>query len=158
MAWFMAARAEASGIHRFAAGDEETEEAAKGEGRKTDFHEILVWAQIRGNPFGQTVLGFNLNLIEQREKIPLFVVGDGLAGLEGDQLAEGLDLEHLAVGEGLEIATAVGILRAGVVVEGLDEQAVVQEIGDPFFPMGEPEFGRWGNPRPGAGARISARR
>ena len=63
-------------------------------------------------------------------------------GIERDHRAEGLDLEHVLVGEGLEIDAVVGVELTFAILEPFDEERSAVEIAHTPQLMRQPELGR----------------
>ena len=80
--------------------------------------------QERFNPFGQRLLGIRLELLGQSKEMPGFMMVYGLSRIQGNHGTERFDLEHLGIGECLEIAAPVRIRGRRVVIESLYKQAV----------------------------------
>src|SRR3954452_1502494 len=88
----------------------------------------------------------DLRLVARRtkaaEEFPTLGVLDRLAGVERDQGAEGLDLEHVFVGEGLEVDAVVGVDLPLAMLEPLDEKGAGVEIADASHLVRQSELGR----------------
>src|SRR5262249_42867222 len=83
-----------------------------------------------------------LELGHLRDELPVLDVLDGLAGGELHHRAERLHLEHVLVGERLEVDAVVGVGLAVLVLEPLDEQLAVFEVADPAHLVGQADLRR----------------
>ena len=64
------------------------------------------------------------------------------AWLQGHQGTERLDFKHLGIRESLEIAASVRVGGAGIIFENLDEEGIVQDVGDPPLVVGQADLDR----------------
>jgi len=65
-----------------------------------------------------------------------------LAGRESSERSEGFDFEHVGVGEGFKIASAIGVDFAFEVFEGFYKKRVSQSVSDPTGAMRQADFRR----------------
>ena len=65
------------------------------------------------------------------EEIPLLDMLDGRARRQLGQRAERLDFQHVTIGENLRVDAAIGIGRARIALEDLDEEMAGARVGHP---------------------------